>query len=157
MNRRTLLVAASTLIPAGLLAACQNGKAPSASQVATDVNLIATAMGPVVAALATTPNVSPALVTKAQGYLAIIQADAAKIAAATLNPPAGTVQEIVQVVQALAGIVGSIPALAPYAVVIQAAVALAPVMLAAVGVQVTGAAPSMTPTQARAILAISAQ
>lgn len=148
MTRRVLLAA----LP---LAACQTGV--TTSQVATDVNLIASGLQPVAAALATSPNIPANVVAKAQSYLSIIQADAAKIAAATANPPADVVQEVVQAVQAFASIASTIPALAPYAVVIQAAVALLPVILASAGIKVSGAAPSMGPTQARAVLSLSAR
>ena len=147
ISRRILLAA----IP---LAGCKTG--PTTSQIATDVNLIASGLQPVAAALSTAPNVSADVVAKVQSYLSIIQADAAKIAAATANPPADVVQEVVQTVQAFASIASTIPALAPYAVIIQAAVALLPVILASAGLKVSGAAPSMPPTQARAVLSLSA-
>ena len=151
MNRRTLLASAAALIPAGILAAC--GQNLTISQVAADINLEAQGLAPVVAALAAVPNIPAVTVAKAQALFAVIQADAKAFATSVANPPAGTVQEVEQAVQALAAIAAAIPALAPYAVVIQAAVALLPVMLASVGVPVVGSAPKMSATQARAVLA----
>ena len=148
MNRRTLLATAAALIP---LAAC--GTKLTISRVAADINLEAQGLATVVAALAAVPNIPAATIVKAQSLFAVIQADAKAFAASVANPPAGTVQEVEQAVQALAAIAASIPALAPYAVVIQAAVALLPVMLASVGVPVVGAAPKMGAAQARAVLA----
>ncbi|WP_428493103.1 hypothetical protein [Rhodopila sp.] len=148
MNRRTLLATAVALIP---LAACATKL--TISQVAADINLEAQGLAPFVAALAAVPNIPAATVAKAQSLFAVIQADAKAFAASVANPPAGTVQEVQQAVQGLAAIAATIPALAPYALVIQAAVALLPVMLTAVGVPVVGGAPKMSAAQARAVLA----
>ena len=154
MNRRGLLISVAALLPlSAALVACN--KPVTTTQIASDVQLIASGLQPVVNALVNAPNVSASVIAQVQGYLATIKADAAQIAASTATPAVGTVQQIVQAVQALAGIAGSIPALAPYAMAIQAAVALLPVLLADVGVVTSGAKPSMTPMQARAILAAS--
>lgn len=144
------------LATALLLSACAGTSTP-VSQAATDIQLIAAGLGPVVAALATTPGVNPATVAEAQKDLAILQADAKTIGAATSTP--GTVaQEVNAAVQALASIAGTIPVLAPYAVVIQAATALLPVIMAEAGVGVAGIHPAtMAPDMARGILATQAR
>ena len=151
MNRRIFLATTAAMVPAIMVAAC--GQKLTISQVAQDISLEAQGLAPMVAALAAAPNIPAATVAKAQALFAVIQADAKAFAASVANPPAGTVQEVEQAVQGLAAIAATIPALAPYAVVIQAAVALLPVMLASVGVPVVGAAPKMGAAQARAVLA----
>lgn len=155
LSRREILRTSATVPALALLAAC--GKpAVTFSSVANDVTLVAAGLGPVVNALQMTPGVTAATVAMARGYLATIEADAKQIATATENPPTAVGQEVVQDIQALAGITSTIPALAPYAVIVEAAVAMIPVILAGLGVQATGASPKMSAAQARATLAASA-
>lgn len=140
------------LLAAALLLSACSGSGTVTSRAATDIQIIAAGLGPVVTALATTPGVNPATVAQAQKDLAILQEDAKAIAASTSTQ--GTIaQEVNATVQALAGIAGTIPALASYAPVIQAAAALLPVILTEAGVNVAGIHPAtMSPDEARGIL-----
>lgn len=126
---------------------------PSVSQIATDVNLLATGLIPVVTALATTPGVDPKVVAAAQTALQTIQNDA-KVLAASVQPSPDIVSEVVQTVEVLAGLTGTVPALAPFAPAIQAAVALLPVILQVANINIQASPPAIMPAaQARMILA----
>ena len=82
MNRRTLLGAAA-FVPVAALLACGT---QTSSQVATDVNLIASGVAAAIASIKQIPGVPTATLTQLEAYLAIIQADAAKVASATATP-----------------------------------------------------------------------
>jgi hypothetical protein len=149
MNRRTLLGAAA-LLPAAALLACGT---QTPSQIATDVNLIASGLAAAIASIRQIPGVPAAALAQLESYLVIIQADAAKVASATATPATSTVQEISQVVQAIALVaLPRVPAGSVTQATIQAAVSLLPVILAAVGVSGTGISVKYPPSQARAIL-----
>jgi hypothetical protein len=149
MNRRTLLGAAAFL-PAAALLACGT---QTPSQLAIDVNLIASGLAAAIVDIKQIPGVPTADLTQLESYLAIIQADAAKVASATAVPATSTVQEISQVVQALASVaLPLIPAGSVIQAIILAAVSLLPVILAAVGVSGAGIPAKYPPGQARAIL-----
>ncbi len=108
-----------------------------------------------VASVAAIPVVDSAKVAQLKGYLATIKADAAQVAAATATPAVGIVQEIVQAVQAVAPIALSlVPGGFTLVPVINAAVSLAPELLAAVGIvgAVSGPVPVYSADQARLIL-----
>jgi hypothetical protein len=153
MNRRTLLGTAA-FVPAAALLACGT---QTPSQIATDVTLIASGLAAAITSIRQIPGMPTAALTQLESYLAIVQADAAKVASATATPATSTVQEISQVVQAIASValplvpVGSIMQAA-----IQAAVSLLPVILAVVGVSGAGIPVKYQPSQARAILAAAA-
>jgi hypothetical protein len=150
MNRRSLLTTAAFL-PAAALLACGT---QTVSQIATDVNLIASGLTAAIANIKQIPGVPTAILTQLEFYLATIQADAAKVASATSTPATSVVQEISQVVQALASIaLPLIPAGSVIQATIQAALSLLPVILAAVGVSGARVSARYRPDQARAILA----
>ena len=147
MNRRALLAS----VPLAILAGCQS--LPDTSTIATDVALIASGLTSVLAQLPAMPN---ATLAQLQAYLADIKTLATQIAA---NATAPLVQSIVADVQDFAAIATPlIPAAAPYAPVIQAALALLPGLLTSIGLAgavSSTSAPKMTPAQARAVLAAS--
>lgn len=152
ISRRPLL----GLLTMGTLAACATPGATTPTQLATDVNLIASGLSAAIASVAAIPGVSAAAVTQLQGYLATIQADAKTVAAATVTTPTSTVQEVAQAVQAVASVaLPLIPGGSTVLALIQAAISLLPSILAAIGV--SGAAPATppvySPAQARLILA----
>ena len=150
MNRRTLL-RATAFVPAIGLLGCEG---QTASQLATDVNLITSGLTAAFAALKQIAGVPSAVLTQIDFYVATIQADAAKVATAVGTPATSTVQEIGQVVQALASIVlPLVPGGSVIEATIQAAVSLLPVILAAAGVSGAGVPVKYRPEQARAILA----
>nr|WP_294522993.1 hypothetical protein [uncultured Rhodopila sp.] len=150
MLRRTLLCT-TVLVPAIALVGCQ---VQTASQIASDVKLIASGLTAATADIKLLPGIPSAAVTQLDFYLATIQAGAAKVASATATPAASTIQEITQVVQALASVaLPLVPAGSVIEAAIQAALSLLPVILAAVGVSGAGMQPKYQPSQARAILA----
>jgi len=150
MNRRALLCTTAFLPALGLIGC--GGQ--TASQIAADVNLIASGLTAAVAQIGQIPEVPSAALTQIDFYLATIQADAAKIARATSTPATSTVQEIGQVVQALASVVlPLVPTGSVIEATVQAAVSLLPVILAAAGVSGAGVPAKYRPAQARAILA----
>jgi hypothetical protein len=150
MNRRSLLTTAA-FMPAAALLACGT---QTVSQIATDVNLIASGLAAAVANIKQIRGVPIAVLTQLEFYLVTIQTDAAKVASATSTPATSVVQEISQVVQALASIaLPLIPAGSVIQATIQAALSLLPVILAAVGVSGAHVSARYRPDQARAILA----
>jgi hypothetical protein len=153
-SRRGLLaVSALATVSAVALAACTSGT-PTASQLAADVNLIATGLTAALPQIQQIPGLPAAALAEIEKYLAIIQADAVKVAAAVASPPPGTVQEIAQVVQALAAVaLPLLPAGSVAEAAIQAAISLLPVILAAIGVAGAGVPARYAPADARAILA----
>jgi hypothetical protein len=150
MLRRTLLFS-SVIIPAAVLVGCQM---QTASQIASDVKLIASGLTAAMADIRLLPGVPAAAVTQLDFYLATIQAAAAKVASATATPAASMIQEVAQVVQALAA--AALPLVPGGSVIeaaIQAALSLLPAILAAAGVSGAVAPGKYQPAQARAILA----
>ncbi len=148
MLRRELL-SIVPLIAALNLTGCSGTATPT--QLATDVNLIASGLSSVVASISQLPGVSTTVVTQLQADLATIQADAAKVASTAQS---SVVQEIGQVVQAVAAIVlPLIPGGSALAATVQAAVSLLPTVLAAAGVAGAAVTTPFTPEQARLILA----
>ena len=150
MLRRTLLFA-SAIVPAAALVGCQ---VQTASQIASDVRLIASGLTAAMADIRLLPGIPAAAVTQLDFYLATVQADAAKVASATSAPAASTIQEVAQVVQALASVaLPLVPGGSVIEAAIQAALSLLPVILAAAGVSGAGTPAKYQPAQARAILA----
>ncbi len=150
MLRRTLLFA-SAIVPAVAIVGCE---VQTASQIASDVQLIASGLTAAMAEIKLLPGIPAADITQLDFYLATIQAGAAKVAAATSTPATSTIQEIAQVVQALASVaLPLLPGGSAIEVAIQAALSLLPVILAAVGVSGAGIATKYQPSHARAILA----
>ena len=150
MLRRTLLCA-TAIAPIVALVGCQ---AQTASRIASDVSLIASGLTAAMAEIKLLPGIPAADLTRLDFYLATIQADAAKVASATSTPATSTIQEIAQVVQALASV--ALPLLPGGSVIeaaIQAALSLLPVLLAAVGVSGAGVPAKYQHSRARAILA----
>ncbi len=149
MNRRRLLLSGGALVGLG---ACQTS--PTPSQLTTDVNLIASGLSAAIRSIAAIPGVPAADVARLNTYLATIQADAAAVAGETATPVTGTVQEIGQVVQAVAAVaLPIIPGGSAILPVIQAAISLLPVILASVGASGAGVVATFSPDQARLILA----
>ena len=149
-SRRGLL-AAGALLPVLGLAACQT---QTLSQIILNVKLVAGGLAAAEASIAAIPGVPTAALTQIDSCLLIIQADAAKLAAAIGTPATGLVQEIGQAVQALAAIaLPLLPAGSVAEALLQAAVSLLPEILAAAGV--LGAVPAAvySPAQARLLLA----
>ncbi len=155
--RRRLLLATSGLVASVALAACSTANTVP-SQVATDVQLIASGLSAAIAAVAAIPGVPAATVTQLQGYLATIQTDAAQVASATASASTSTVQEIATTVQAVADVaLPLIPGGAVAVPLINAAVSLLPSILTAFGItSATKRAPVYTPDQARLILRAAA-
>ena len=129
----------------------------SAAQLASDVQLIDNGLSAVLPSVARVANVPPATVARINADLAKIQADAAQVQAdvtATSAVPTGVVQEIASVVTDVATVVlPAVPGAAPFVPVVQAANALVPVLLNAIGSPAAGAAPVMSPSAARLVLA----
>ncbi len=149
MLRRDIL-SIVPLIAALNLTGCA-GTAATPTQLATDVNLIASGLSAAIASISQIPGVSATVVSQLQADLATIQADAAKVAS---TPQASIVQEIGTVVQAVATIaLPLIPGGSAVAATVQAAVSLLPAVLAAAGVNGVTIAAQFTPDQARLILA----
>lgn len=149
---------AAPLAAALVLAGCST--TPSPSKLALDANLIATGLQSVVTALAATPGVPQAVLAQVQGYVTILQRDAAAVSTATAADRVTTVQGIAKTVQDFANAVLplSLPNGAQLSAVVQAAVSLVPVILAVAGVSAASqAAPMYSPAQARTILAAGAR
>jgi hypothetical protein len=157
----TFRIAGLTLAAAALLAGCTSTTPVTPSTVATDANLITTGLSAAVAQIALVPGVNAATVATLQADLAIVQKDAASIAAATSAPSASTVQEIVQTVEAIAPVaLALVPGGSALVPVIDAAVSLAPTLIADIqAVKTAGAvAPGAYSTEeARLILKGSAK
>jgi hypothetical protein len=150
MLRRTLLFA-SAIVPVVALVGCE---VQTASQIASDVQLIASGLTAAMGDIKLLPGISNAAVTQLDFYLATIQADAAKVASTTSIPAASTIQEIAQVVQTLAAVaLPLVPGGSVIEAAIQAALSLLPAVLAAVGVSGAAMPAKYQPAQARAILA----
>ncbi|MDA8251086.1 MAG: hypothetical protein M0Z28_18210 [Rhodospirillales bacterium] len=148
-HRRNFL-AASALLPLGL-AACAG---QTQTQLQADVQAVAQGLGGVVSSLSAVPHVPQAVVTQAMALIGQVKADAAQIATA-LTPNPNVVQHIADTINALLPIVAPYFPVAPaVAAVLQAALALVPVILAAVGkpVPAGAATAAMTPAQARLVL-----
>src|SRR4051794_5077309 len=101
------------------------------SQIATDVNLIASGLAAAIVSIRQIPGVPTAALTQLESYLAIIQADADKVASATATPATAIVREINQMGQAIASVaLPLVPAGSIMEATSQAAVSLLPVILA---------------------------
>jgi hypothetical protein len=148
-TRRAILVAAP-LAAAGLaLAACGNTAVPptlTPSQLATDLQLIATGFSPLATALQGVAGFPATALATVQAVLPQIAADAQAVAAATAGAPLATVQDFVTLVEKVADtVLPLIPGAGAIYEVVLAAQALLPVIEAAVGI--TGVA-SLTATSA---------
>jgi hypothetical protein len=151
MFRRHILSALPFFAALNLTGCAGTTTTTTPTQLATDVNLIASGLSSAIASISQIPGVSAAIVSQLQADLATIQADAAQVANAT--QPA-IVQEIGTVVQAVATIaLPLIPGGSAVAATVQAAVSLLPVVLATAGVSGAPVATQFTPEQARLILA----
>jgi len=152
-RRRTLV-----LILAAAVAGCGVGgaNAPSEPTLQTDVTLISTGLSGIVASLQATPGINfpAAIAAQAQMILADIQANAAGIAA-SLTPGPDPVKAVATAVNTLANLLAPYLPQAPgVAALIQAALALIPIVLAMAGLSgaVKTRRPAMAPEQARAVL-----
>ncbi len=150
MNRRTLLATVAAMAPIAVLAACKSG---SVSQVTADVQAIAAGLSGIMPQIGTAPGISASVVAQLNTYLTDLKSLASQIGA-NATPSASIIQQVASDVQAFANLaLPLIPGGAAYLVAINAALALLPALLAAVGVSAsTPVAPSMTPAQARAVL-----
>jgi hypothetical protein len=151
LSRRALLGTSGL----SALAACTTSTtSPTVSQIASDVNLIATGMTSVVTALQDVPNIPAATLKQLQSYVVALQQAASTVATSTATPATSAVQEIVTVVEDIAPIALSfVPGGGAIAAIVQAAISLLPVVTAAVGI--AGApvkAPVYTPDNARLVL-----
>lgn len=158
MNRRQLLRTTATIAASGLvLAACAGSSSPTptATQLAQDVNLVAAGLTAALAQVSAIPGIATATVTQLAGYLATVQADAKIVAAGTAAAGTSVVQEIASGVQSIAAIVMPlVPSSSQITNLINAAISLLPVILAAVGlVAADKVVPVYTPAAARLILA----
>jgi hypothetical protein len=156
--RSCLVTAPVALAVAGIvLQGCGSLTSPTTvNAAATDANLIATGLASAIASIQALPSLTAgqqATLVQLQGYLATIQKDAAAIAA---TPSTSTAQEIVSVVQELAPLALSfVPGGSAVAAIVQAALSLAPALLADLGVagEAMNAAPATyAPDTARLIL-----
>jgi hypothetical protein len=152
-TRRSILAMAGAAVA---LSAC--GTTITSSQLATDVQLIASGLSSAITAIAAIPGVPAATVTQLQGYLATIKTDAGQVAAATASAGTNVVQEIASTVQTVAGIaLPLIPGGSAIVPIINAAISLLPTILAAAGVtSATKTSPVYSPEQARLILRAAA-
>jgi hypothetical protein len=148
-SRRSLVFLSAATV--ALAATGCAGTTPS--QLASDVQLIASGLASAAAALMQVPGVPAATLTQLQGYLDTIKADAAAVASGP-SGATGTVQEIASTVQVVASIaLPLIPGGSAIVAIVEAAVSLLPAILAAVGISgTTGAVAVYTPDQARLIL-----
>ena len=156
ISRRTLgCISTAAILAAAGVAACSTSTT-TASQVATDVSLIASGLSSAITAIAAIPGVPATIVTQLQGYLATIKTDAEQVATATAtaSADANIVQEIASTVQTVADIaLPLIPGGSAIVLIINAAISLLPTILAVVGVtSATRMLPVYTPDQARLIL-----
>jgi hypothetical protein len=149
MNRRTLLRATVAVPALAALAAC----GASLSQVTSDVQTIASGLAGIMPQISSIPGIAASSVAKLSGYLADLKSLASQVAA-NATPSATTIQQVASDVQAFADLaLPLIPGGAVYVVAINAALALLPGLLAAVGVSAGSLeAPEMTPAQARSVL-----
>jgi hypothetical protein len=153
MQRRVVM---SGLVLSPVLAVIGCGNGNSQDQVKTDVNLIANGLSGVVAALQALPagRVPPDVLSRAQAIIGDIRTNAAAVSQAIAANP-DTVQAISSSVSTLSALLTPFfPAAPAVGLAVQAALALLPVVLAAVGKAPAAAtaAPKMTPDQARAVL-----
>jgi hypothetical protein len=122
---------AIVLASAVALAGCSSTPSTAPSQIATDANLIATGLSAAVAQIALVPGVNQTTLATIQADVTLVQKDAASIASATSAPSASTVAEIVQTVQAVAPVaLALVPGGSALVPVIDAAVSLAPALIA---------------------------
>lgn len=147
MNRRTLLRTTIAIPALAALAACSSTQM---TQVTSDVQAITTGLTNIMPQIATV--VPAAAVAQLTTYLNDLKSLAATVSG---NVSATTIQQVAKDVEAFADLVlPLVPGGAVFVVAINAALALLPGLLAAVGVSAgTLAAPAMTPAQARAVLA----
>jgi hypothetical protein len=140
------------------LAAC-GAADTTATQLATDVSLIASGLSSAIISIGAIPGVPAAIVTQLHSYLTTITNDAAQVAAFASGADTSTVQEIVSSVQTVADItLPLIPGGSTIVPVINAAVSLLPAILAVVGItSATTTRPVYTADQARLILRAAAR
>jgi phage-related protein len=138
------------MVPALSVLGCATSST-TPSQLATDVNLIASGLAAAIASIQQIPGVASTTLTQLQADLTTIQADAAQVASA---PATSVVQAIGQAVQAVAALVlPLVPGGSSIEVTVQAALSLLPEIMAAAGVSGATTTPKFTPEQARLILA----
>ena len=161
-SRRTVLTSAVTSFGLlGFLAACQPGsKTPAAPpQVAQDIALIAQGLAAVANSLTGIPGIPADTLAKIKGDITKIQTAAASVATDTTGSAWPTnVQGITSLIGEIADVaLPLIPGGAPFVLAVNAAQALVPILLAAIGV--VGAKPGpagVTPEQARLTLSAAA-
>lgn len=160
LTRRALFAVSGRTTAAALaisvLSGCSLISSTTPSQLQQDVTTLADGLSGIVGALQSLPanlQPSPDVVAKIQTEIDAIKADAAAIGS-TANPSSTTVQRISTAVGIVASLVGPFfPAAPMVAMVVQAALAILPVILSAVGIATAAAAPQKyTPGQARMIL-----
>lgn len=153
MINRRIFLRTTVLVPVGALVACAGYQ--SASQLVTDVSLIASGLQGALPGLGTA-GVSASAVAQVGKYVSQLQTLAAGVSSA-LSPNASTVQQVIAVVGQIASIAG--PLLPPpWGTAIAAAEVLLPVIATAAGLvtappTAAAVAPAMTPEQARLVLA----
>jgi hypothetical protein len=152
MNRRGLLRAVA-ILPAASLLACQPG-GPAPAQFVSDVQLLLSGLTAAIASIKQIPGVPAPAVATLEDNLSRLQTEAAAITVATGKLSPSTVQEIGQVVEAVASVaLPLLPGGSAIELTIEAAVAILPPIMAAAGISGIGKKPELTPDQARAILA----
>lgn len=133
MNKILLPIAALAFLMAG----CKGTPTVTPNSIATDINLLANGLAPVAAQIAAIPGVSPATVAQITADLAIVQKDAALVAASTAVPTTSVLKEVVTAVQDLAAIATPvIPGGSATVAVIDAATSVAETLLQQAGVSV---------------------
>lgn len=154
LSRRGLTTFSAALIGTSALAACAGR---TQDQLAADVNLLATGLSGVVAALQNASLKIPAdIITQAQAAIDDIKSNAAAIGSA-LTPNANAVQAIGSAVSALSALLAPFFPVAPIVgTVVQAALALIPTILAFIHVtppaKAAAAAGALSADDARAVL-----
>jgi hypothetical protein len=136
------------------LIACSTS--PSVTQLASDAALVASGLKSALPMLLTVVNVPAATVSQISQYITDISAAANAVQGATTTSAAlAPIQQLIASVNAIVGVVATIPAVpSQVAEIFAAASALLPAIEAAVGLSATAIATApMTPSQARSILA----
>ena len=161
-SRRTVLTSAVTSLGLlGILAACQpNSKTPAAPpQVAQDIALIAQGLAAVANSLTGIPGIPADTLGIIKADIALIQEAAKSVATDTTGSVWPTnVQSIANLIAEIArNALPVIPGGAPFVLAVNAASALVPILLAAIGVVGTSAGSTgVTPEQARLTLSAAA-
>lgn len=162
MNRRSVLLGSASILAAGALAACANGKDPTAAQIQADIQAIANGFTNFIPALqAAVPGISASVLQQAQTAINTVNTNAQQIAQ-DVSQGIG-VHGFAQALQAIATAASTLstiltpffPTAPAIGAVVSAALALVQIVLTAAGVSaasVKTVAPYMNEAAARNFL-----